>query len=222
MNILEQINNSFGYLRKLEKKVANSIITSPQKVIHLSIATLAKLTSVSKPAVNRFYSSMEIKGFSDFRLRLAQSLTNRTSYGGNLLVEDNTSISYRQKMVESAITESDILKDKLNTSSINRAIDLLIHAKKIVFFALGYLVPVAYDEISKFFPFNIPVIYFDDVMIQRIYCIYCRDSTVVVFISHVGRTNNLIKQTKLAKDNDAVVIAITTSNSIEGKILAIT
>ncbi|WP_180560686.1 SIS domain-containing protein [Arsenophonus endosymbiont of Apis mellifera] len=222
MNILEPINNSFEYLRKLEKKVANSIPTSPQKAIHLSIATLTKLTNVSNPAVNRFCCRMETKGFPDFRLRLAQNLINRTSYVSRLLDPDDTYIPFRQKIAESVIIELGILKDNLNTSSINRAIALFTHAKKMVFFGLGCLVAVAHDKMGKFLPFNITVIYFDNVIIQRLYCINFRDSEVVNFISHTGHTNNLIELVKLAKDNDAVVIAITTSNSIVGKILAIT
>ncbi|WGO82477.1 SIS domain-containing protein [Arsenophonus apicola] len=222
MNILEPINNSFEYLRKLEKKVANSILTSPQKAIHLSIATLTKLTNVSTPAVNRFCCRMETKSFPDFRSQLTQNLINRTSYVSRLLDPNDTYIPYRQKIAESVIIELGILKDNLNTSSINRAIALLTHAKKMVFFGLGCLVAVAHDKMGKFLPFNITVFYFDNVIIQRLYCINCRDSNVVIFISHTGHINNLIELVILAKDNDAVVIAINTSNSIVGKILAIT
>lgn len=156
---------------------------------------------------------MDTKGFPDFKLRLAQSLVNGTSYVSRFVDQDDTVTSYTQKIFESAIAELDIVKDNLNTTNVNRAVDLLTQANKITFFALGSSAVVAHDAANKFFRFNIPVVYFDDVIMQRIYCINCRDSDVVVLISHTGRTKNLIEQAKLARDNDAVVITITASNS---------
>ncbi|WP_290608344.1 hypothetical protein [Arsenophonus sp. ENCA] len=66
MNTLEQINNNFEYFSKSEKKVANSILESLQKAIHLCIASLAKLANVSEHPVNRFCRRIDTKGFPDF------------------------------------------------------------------------------------------------------------------------------------------------------------
>lgn len=40
---------------------------------------------------------------------------------------------------------------------------------------------------NKFFRFNVPVIYSDDIVLQRMSCMNCDDDDVVVIISHTGR-----------------------------------
>ncbi len=54
MNTLELIQKNLDTFSKSERKVAEVVITSPQIAIHSSIATLAKMASVSEPTVNRF------------------------------------------------------------------------------------------------------------------------------------------------------------------------
>ena len=41
---------------------------------------------------------------------------------------------------------------------------------------------------NKFFRFNVPVIYSDDIVLQRMSCMNCSDDDVIVLISHTGRT----------------------------------
>ena len=62
---------------------------------------------------------------------------------------------------------------------------------------------------NKFFRFNVPVIYSDDIVLQRMSCMNCNDDDVVVIISHTGRTKSLVELAQLARENDAMVIAIT-------------
>lgn len=66
---------------------------------------------------------------------------------------------------------------------------------------------------NKFFRFNIPVIYFDDIVMQRMSCINSTEGDVIVLISHTGRTKALVDMARLARENDATVIAITSENS---------
>jgi DNA-binding MurR/RpiR family transcriptional regulator len=55
----------------------------------------------------------------------------------------------------------------------------------------------------------VPVIYSDDIVLQRMSCMNCNDDDVVVIISHTGRTKSLVELAQLARENDAMVIAIT-------------
>lgn len=43
---------------------------------------------------------------------------------------------------------------------------------------------------NKFFRFNVPVVYSDDIVLQRMSCMNCSDGDVVVLISHTGRTKS--------------------------------
>lgn len=213
MNTLEKIQSHLELLSKSEKKVAEVILASPQIAMHSSIATLAKMADVSEPTVNRFCRRLDTKGFPDFKLHLAQSLANGTPYV-NRNVEENDSVdAYTSKIFESVMASLDTVRENLDIAAIDRAVDLLTQAKKISFFGLGASAAVAHDAMNKFFRFNISVVYFDDIVMQRMSCMNSGEGDVVVLISHTGRTKNLVEMAYLARENDATVIAITSRDT---------
>lgn len=213
MNMLEKIQSHLELLSKSERKVAEVILSTPQTAIHSSIATLAKMADVSEPTVNRFCRRLETKGFPDFKLHLAQSLANGTPYVNRNVEEDDSVDAYTSKIFESAMAGLEQVKSSLDITAVNRAVDLLTQAKKISFFGLGASAAVAHDAMNKFFRFNIPVVYFDDIVMQRMSCMNSSDGDVVVLISHTGRTKSLVEMAQLARENDATVIAITSDGT---------
>lgn len=83
----------------------------------------------------------------------------------------------------------DQVHHSLDMSAVNRAVDLPTQAKNRLF-GLGSSAAVAHDAMNKFFRFNVPVIYSDDIVLQRMSCMNCDDDDVVVIISHTGRTKS--------------------------------
>lgn len=213
MNTLEKVQKNLPHFSKSERKVAEVILASPQTAIHSSIATLAKMADVSEPTVNRFCRRLDTKGFPDFKLHLAQSLANGTPYVSRHVEEDDSPDSYTNKIFESSMAALDTARQSVDPLAINRAVDVLTQAKKISFFGLGASAAVAHDAQNKFFRFNVPVVCFDDVLMQRMSCINSDEGDVIVLISHTGRTKSLLDIARLAKENGAAVIAITARNS---------
>jgi RpiR family carbohydrate utilization transcriptional regulator len=213
MKTLELIQKNLDTFSKSEKKVAEVILASPQTAIHSNIATLAKMANVSEPTVNRFCRRLDTKGFPDFKLHLAQSLANGTPYVSRNVNEDDGPEAYTAKIFESAMASLNVAKNSLDPTLINRAVDVLTSAKKISFFGLGASSSVAHDALNKFFRFNIPVSCFDDIVMQEMSCINSSDGDVIVLISHTGRTKALVDAAKLARENDAFVMALTDANS---------
>ncbi|MDU6412682.1 MAG: MurR/RpiR family transcriptional regulator [Yersiniaceae bacterium] len=183
MNTLDIIQTHLEILSKSERKVAEVILASPQTAIHSSIATLARLADVSEPTVNRNVD------------------------------EADSVAAYTDKIFESVMANLDHVKTTLDITAINRAVDLLTQAKKISFFGLGASAAVAHDAMNKFFRFNIPVVYFDDIVMQRMSCMNSSEGDVVVLISHTGRTKNLVELAHIARENDATVIALTSRDT---------
>lgn len=213
MNMLEKIHTQLEFLSKSERKVADVILAMPVQAIHSNIKTLAQAARVSEPTVNRFCRSLETRGFPDFKLRLAQSLAQ----GNTCLphhVNDNDSVeSYTGKIFASTVAGLQHIRQTLDMSAINRAVDLLIQAKKIAFFGLGASSAVAHDAMNKFFRFNVPVFCSDDIVLQQMCGMNCNDDDVIVIISHTGCTKSLLELAQLAREKDAIVIAITTANT---------
>ncbi|TDF41507.1 MurR/RpiR family transcriptional regulator [Alteromonadaceae bacterium M269] len=213
MNILEKISQQQQAFSKSERKVAQVILANPQKAIHSSIATLAKMADVSEPTVNRFCRRLDTKGYPDFKLHLAQSLANGTPYVNQHVEEDDGPEEYTKKIFESTMASLEVARQSLNVNEINRAVDLLTQAKRISFFGLGASAAVAHDAINKFFQFNVPIVYFEDILMQRMSCMNSNESDVIVLISHTGRTKNLVDVAQIARSNDATVIGITSKTS---------
>lgn len=213
MNILEKIANELETFSKSERKVADIILAYPSTVIHKSIATLAKQANVSEPTVNRFCRRLDTKGYPDFKLHLAQSLANGTPYVNRHVDENDSAEDYTQKIFESTMVNLNLARKSIDSSLINRSVDLLTQANKISFFGLGTSAVVAHDAQNKFFRFNVPVIYFEDILMQRVSAINSDQGDVVVLISYTGRTKSLVEVAYLAKENNATVIGITAAGT---------
>ncbi len=69
--------------------------------------------------------------------------------------EDDSVEAYTGKIFESAMASLDHVRQSLDKSAVNRAVDLLTQAKKIAFFGLGSSAAVAHDAMNKFFRFNV-------------------------------------------------------------------
>ncbi|GAA6183665.1 MULTISPECIES: MurR/RpiR family transcriptional regulator [Alteromonadaceae] len=213
MNILEKITQNKSVFSKSERKVADIILDNPQTAIHSSIATLAKMSDVSEPTVNRFCRRLDTKGFPDFKLHLAQSLANGTPYVNRHVEENDGPEEYTKKIFESTMASLEVARQSVDINTINRAVDLLTQAQKISFFGLGASASVAHDALNKFFRFNVPVVYFEDILMQRMSCMNSTEDDVVVLISHTGRTKSLVEIAHIARANDATVVGITSKNS---------
>ena len=213
MNILEKITQNQAAFSKSEKKVAEVILANPQTAIHSSIATLAKMSDVSEPTVNRFCRRLDTKGFPDFKLHLAQSLANGTPYVNRHVDENDSPDEYTNKIFESTMASLEVARQSVDVNVVNRVVDLLTQAQKISFFGLGASASVAHDALNKFFRFNVPVVYFEDILMQRMSCMNCSDGDVVVLISHTGRTKSLVEIAQIARMNDATVVGITSADS---------
>ncbi len=213
MNIIEKIAQHTEAFSKSERKVAEVILKNPQAAIHCSIATLAKMSDVSEPTVNRFCRRLETKGFPDFKLHLAQSLASGTPFLNRHVGENDGPEEYTNKIFESTMASLEVARQSVDPNAINRGVDLLTQAQNIYFFGLGASASVAHDALNKFIRFNVPVVYFEDILMQRMSCMNCSDKDVVVLISSTGRTKSLVEIAQIARANDATVMGLTSSGS---------
>lgn len=212
-NMLDRIQAQLPFLSKSERKVADVVLAAPEIAIHSSIALLAETAGVSDPTVNRFCHRLHTKGFPDFKLQLAQSLATGLPRVSRNIDEHDAVETYSDKIFQSALVGLEQVRQRLDMKAIQRAVEVLSAAHKIGFFGLGASAVVAHDAMNKFFRFNVPVFYSDDVMMQRMSCINSGAGDVVVLISHTGRTKSLPELAQLARENGAVVLAITASGS---------
>ncbi|MDN7124163.1 transcriptional regulator HexR [Pseudidiomarina terrestris] len=209
MNLLEKLHSEVASLSKSERKVADVILADPHGAIHKSIATLAQLADVSEPTVNRFCRTLGAKGYPDFKLQLAQSLVKGTPFVNRHVEQDDSIEDFTGKIFESTMAALNVTRKHIDIETLEQAIEALSQAKKISFFGLGASASVAHDAQNKFLRFDTPVMFSDDVLMQRMAAINSGPGDVIVFISHTGRTKALCEIAAIARQTKAKVLGIT-------------
>ncbi len=212
-NLLEDIQSRLDSLNKSERKVAEAILRDPSAATRYSIAALARAANVSEPTVNRFCRGFSATGFPDFKIRLAQSIATGTPYVGQNIEANDTVSEFADKIMLSTIASLDKARQALDPHALATAIDYLIQAKQINFFGMGGSASVALDAQHKFFRFNIPVMSYDDALMQRMVAAGSNVGDVIVLISYTGRTRETVDIAQLARANGATVIGITNPDS---------
>ena len=168
---------------------------------------------MSEPSVNRFCKRFDATGFPDFKLKLAKSLVSGIRFVNRNVNPDDDVTSYTPKIFDSTINDLALVRDKISHAVVNNVVDKLIQAKRIYFFGLGTSGSVARDAENKFFRFNLPVSFHDDVLMMRMLASTGTTGDVFFVISHTGRTKEIIDVVQIARENGATIIALTSPGS---------
>ena len=212
-NLIDVITNGLASLNKSETKVAQAILLDPEAATRSSIASLAKKADVSEPSVNRFCKRFKTAGFPDFKIQLAKSLVSGVRFVNRNVDEGDQVDSYTPKIFDSTINDLARVRDNISHKIVNDVVDQLIAANRIYFFGLGTSGAVARDAENKFFRFNLPVSFHDDVLMMRMLASTGSPGDVFFVISHTGRTKEIVDIVQIAMKNDAMVVALTSPRS---------
>lgn len=212
-NLVQEIDSALESLNRSERKVAEVILADPQAATRASIAVLARAAEVSEPTVNRFCKRFKTAGFPDFKLHLAQALASGVPYVTRSVEPGDTAERYTPKIFEATMVSLSIAKERIDPADVNLAVDQLIQAKQINFFGLGAGGSIAIDAQHKFFRFNIPVVAYDDVLMQRMVAAAATTGDVIVIFSNTGRTRDLVDIARLAREGGATVLGVTAPGS---------
>ncbi len=212
-NLLTVISDQLPNLNCSESKVAAVILADPEAATRSSIANLARAAAVSEPSVNRFCKRFDTAGFPDFKLQLARSLASGIRFVSSSVDPGDDVTAYTSKIFDSTINSLAMVRDRISHERISQVVDKLVQAKRIYFFGLGASGAVARDAEHKFFRFNLPVSYHDDVLMQRMLAATGSAGDIFFIISHTGRTRELVEVAQAARAGGATVIALTAPQS---------
>ena len=137
--MLGQIQRARAGLSPAEMRVADHVLAHPRSMLNDPIAKIARAASVSQPTVIRFCRSLGCEGLSDFKLRLASSLTGNIPLTHTQVTDADSTLELGVKVLSNSAAAVLQLRDQLNRDTIERAIDLLTAAGRIEFYAVGQL-----------------------------------------------------------------------------------
>jgi len=207
--MLNRIESTLATLSPSERKVGRCVLDDPSAILSKSIARLAQAAQVSEPTVNRFCRTFGATGFPDFKLRMAQSLASGPNLTTAMVSEQDAMPEIFTKLTDKAIASIQDLRASLDIAILERAVDFFCQARHVAFFGMGASGSVARDAQHKFFRFNVPVVAYEDGLMQRMHAAGMRTGDLAVVISHTGRTRAMVEAATLARDSGASVLALT-------------
>ena len=215
--IITRLEQILGDLSPSEKKVAQYILDNPKETIKLSVQEIAEASMSSSAAVVRLCKHIDVKGFTELKNMLFDSLSGSDNLSKPYYVPDfdkeADGKAIINKLVSSVCQNAQMLTAILSNKDVEKAAKLILSAKKILFIGIGASRLVALDFQQKLMRIGIVSSAPDDYDLMLLSSSGLGEDDVVVSISYSGETPIVKKATKTAKNNGAKVIAITRCGS---------
>jgi RpiR family carbohydrate utilization transcriptional regulator len=215
--MLERIKSTLSSLAPAEQRVGKLLLSDPRTFSTLPVTELADRAGVSKPTVVRFCRSMGYEGLSDFKLKLAGSLSEGVPFiHRNVGAQDNSN-DVLVKVIDNTVTAFLKYRNDASSAQIDKAAEAiaLTHkkGKRLEFFGVGNSGIVAQDAQHKFFRLGFHTISHSDGHMQIMSASLLGPGDCLVVFSNSGRTRDLLDSCEIAKKNGATTVVITASGS---------
>ena len=215
--MLDRIKASLRSLAPAEQRVGKLVLADPRAFAKLPITELALRAHVSKPTVVRFCRSVGYDGLSDFKLKLAGSVSEGVPFVHRNVDADDKTADVMVKVIDNTVAAFLKYRNDASAFAIQKAVDALVAAaatgKRIEFFGAGNSGIVAQDAQHKFFRLGVNTVAYSDGHMQVMSASIMGPGDCVVVISNSGRTRDLMDACGIALKKGATTIVITASGS---------
>lgn len=215
--VLDRIKASLASLAPAEQRVGKLVLHDPRAFAQLPVSELAARSHVSKPTVVRFCRSMGYNGLSDFKLKLAGSVSEGVPFIHRSVDTDDKTSDVMVKVIDNTVAAFLHYRNDASTHAIEQAAEAIAQTyrrgKRIEFYGVGNSGIVAQDAQHKFFRLGVTSIAYSDGHMQVMGASLLGTGDCVVIISNSGRTRDLMDATDIARKNGATSIVITTTGS---------
>ncbi|PHM21673.1 MAG: transcriptional regulator [Curvibacter sp. PD_MW3] len=215
--MLDRIRASLPSLAPAEQRVGKLVLTDPRAFAKLPVSELAERSHVSKPTVVRFCRSMGYDGLSDFKLKLAGTVSEGVPFIHRSVDVDDKTSDVVVKVIDNTVAAFLKYRNDASTAAIDKAAAVLAATfktgKRIEFIGAGNSGIVALDAQHKFFRLGVNTVAYSDGHMQVMSASLMGPGDCLVIISNSGRTRDLMDACDIARKNGATTIVITTSGS---------
>ena len=215
--VLDRIKASLPSLAPAEQRVGRLVLGDPRAFANLPVSELADRAHVSKPTVVRFCRSVGYDGLSDFKLKLAGSVSEGVPFIHRSVDVDDKTSDVLVKVIDNTVAAFLKYRNDASTFAIEKAVDALAATystgRRIEFYGVGNSGIVAQDAQHKFFRLGVNTIAYSDGHMQMMSASMLGPGDCVVVISNSGRTRDLMDACDLARKNGATTIVMTATGS---------
>ena len=215
--MLERIKASLPSLAPAEQRVGKLVLADPRAFAKLPVSELADRAHVSKPTVVRFCRSIGYDGLSDFKLKLAGSVSEGVPFIHRNVDADDKTSDVAVKVIDNTVAAFLKYRNDASFFALERAATALAETyakgRRIEFYGVGNSGIVAQDAQHKFFRLGLNTIAYSDGHMQVMSASMLQPGDCVVIISNSGRTRDLMDACDIARKRGATALVITCSGS---------
>ncbi|MBV8442703.1 MAG: MurR/RpiR family transcriptional regulator [Hyphomicrobiales bacterium] len=214
IDLVSRIQRIEGDLSLAERRVAAAVAADYEATTRMTIGDLAERAGVSQPSVTRFCRSVGCVSFSEFKVRLATTLTVAAVYlRTDRVFDDDVGQLAQVVMLRASNAIRDCL-EKLDTAAVRHAIAAIAACSRLDIYGQGGgSASIAEDAKLRFFRLGLPVCAYADGCQQRMSAATLRPKDVAFAVSNSGRSEPVIGAVEIAKSYGATTIALTRPNT---------
>lgn len=214
-NVLNTISSLYHSLTKSEKKIADTILRSPDLVVQCPLSEIAKHLEVGEATLVRFCRTIGFKGFSDFKLELSIELATRDNHDETVLeteivpTDDPSTIAQKLQAAVSNVMSETI--NLLDFKQLDRVVKAIKKARRVFLFGVGSSGVTAEDAKNKLMRIGLQVDATGNNHFMYMQAALLTPNDVAIGLSHSGYSQETAHTLKIAKQNGATTVALTHS-----------
>ncbi|CAM3927059.1 MurR/RpiR family transcriptional regulator [Mesobacillus zeae] len=209
--LLARIEKELDNLSEAERMIGQYIIENPEFIPNMTTKDLSKKTGVSEASVVRFCKSIGMGSFKLFKLELVKyntmSESNVTDFSILEKKDSPYDLFHKVTYANKAAIESSL--SSLDRKELEKAVDAIHGASRLVFYGVGGSATAAYDAHYKFTRLGYHSILAHDFHYMLSFIPYLTPKDIFFAISTSGKTKDVLELAEFAKAKGAIVIAIT-------------
>lgn len=191
------------------QKVAEYILAHPQDVMHASVTEVAEAAQVSEATVVRLCQRIGYNGFQDLRVSLARDMVEPTKFIHEDVKPGDDATIVVQKVLHADIEALTETLKVLDVADVQRAADMILQAKRVEFYGIGFAGLVAIDASYRLLSIGVNAVAQSDSHMQAVSASLSGPDVVVVAISHSGSSKEIVDALRLAQEAGAHTVCIT-------------
>ncbi|MFO1139839.1 MAG: MurR/RpiR family transcriptional regulator [Paracoccus sp. (in: a-proteobacteria)] len=213
VSLLQRILQERDEMRPAERRVADHVGAAPSDVIHMSMAKLSEICSVSDPTIVRFCRRFGFDGYQDFKLNLAQSLVPSAPFAYEQITPQDGIENILRKTCRNSLNAIQRLAEDLRPDQVAEGARLLRAASWTGIYATGISEVNALDAEHKFQRLGMRCQALLGKQRQWMHAESARPGDVTLIFSQSGHTKQMVEMAIASRAGGARVVSVAADDS---------
>jgi RpiR family carbohydrate utilization transcriptional regulator len=208
---LIRLRGLYPSLKTALRKVADVILRQPEMAIYASVNEVAAVAAVSEATVMRFCRILGFKGFQDFKIALAREMVIPSPRLREEVGAVDESAIVRRVFQTNGAALQDTL-EILEIGAMMEAAQLLLKARQIMVVGVSGSGPAVTYAGNRFLLLGLKAYMYNDFYLMLMAASLLSREDVVLAISNLGTTREIIETAGIAREKEARVMCITNNS----------